>query len=329
MVKVIKSLEIRNFKSIKFLDINCRRINIFIGEPNTGKSNILESLGIFSYGAYGSYALNGIRDFVRLERMSNLFYDENLDEKIEIKCDGKKFEMEFKNGKFQGVFREGDKELGKFDYDYSGMGFVPNLSSVSSFKFYRFTILKKFEIKDSEFLLPPLGRNLLSVLMTHKELKSTVSQIFEPFGLRLVFKPQEEKIEVLKEQEDVFIAYPYSLASDTLQRIIFYLLAVNSNKDSILVFEEPEAHAFPYHTKFLAEKIALDKNNNQYFISTHNPYFLLSIIEKSYKEDVGIFVTYFKEYQTKVKLLSEEDIEEIMNLEIDVFFNVERFLNKE
>ncbi|MBS7268588.1 MAG: AAA family ATPase [Candidatus Freyarchaeota archaeon] len=326
---MLKSLEIRNFKSIKFLDINCRKINIFIGGPNTGKSNILESLGIFSYGAYGSYALNGVRDFIRLERMSNLFYDENLDEKMEIKCDGKKFEMEFKNGRFQGVLRDGDKELGKFDYDHLGGGVVPDFRSVSSFKFYRFTILKKFEVKDSEFLLPPFGRNLLSVLMTHKELKSIASQIFEPFGLRLVFKPQEDKIEVLKQQEDVFIAYPYSLVSDTLQRIIFYLLAVNSNKDSILIFEEPEAHAFPYYTKFLAEKIALDKNNNQYFISTHNPYFLLSIIEKSPKEGVGIFITYFKDYQTRVKLLSEGDIEEIMDLDIDVFFNVERFLDEE
>lgn len=82
---MIKSLVIRNFKSIKYLQLNCKRINIFIGEPNTGKSNILESLGMFSFGAYARYALSGIMDFVRLERMSNLFYDENLDEKIEIK----------------------------------------------------------------------------------------------------------------------------------------------------------------------------------------------------------------------------------------------------
>ncbi|MHA1431833.1 MAG: hypothetical protein ACTSRV_15795 [Candidatus Freyarchaeota archaeon] len=52
----------------------------------------------------------------------------------------------------------------------------------------------------------------------------------------------------------------------------------------MLVFEEPEAHAFPYYTKFLAEKIALD-TSNQYFISTHNPYFLLSILEKAPKDE--------------------------------------------
>ncbi|MHA1603886.1 MAG: AAA family ATPase, partial [Candidatus Freyarchaeota archaeon] len=122
-----------------------------------------------------------------------------------------------------------------------------------------------------------------------------------------------------------FISFPYSLASETLQRIVFFTVAVNSNRDSVLVFEEPEAHAFPYYTKFLAEKIALD-TSNQYFISTHNPYFLLSILEKAPKDDVRIYITYLKNYQTKTKPLREEEIEEIMDREIDVFLNIERFL---
>jgi len=72
---MIKSLEIRNFKSVKRLQLDCGRINIFIGEPNTGKSNILETLGLLSFGAYGIYASHGIRNFVRMELVGNLFYD--------------------------------------------------------------------------------------------------------------------------------------------------------------------------------------------------------------------------------------------------------------
>lgn len=152
----------------------------------------------------------------------------------------------------------------------------------------------------TDFLLPPSGENLVSILMTNKELKSIVSQIFTQYGgVKLIFKPQENKIEVLKQQDDVFISYPYSLVSETLQRIVFYLVAINSNKNSILVFEEPESHSFPYYTKFLAERIALDENNNQYFISTHNPYFLLSVLEKANKDEVRVFITYFQDYQTK------------------------------
>ena len=46
---MIEKLSVKNFKSIKDLSIDCKRINLFIGEPNTGKSNILESLGLGSW----------------------------------------------------------------------------------------------------------------------------------------------------------------------------------------------------------------------------------------------------------------------------------------
>ncbi|RZN37249.1 MAG: hypothetical protein EFT35_06530 [Methanophagales archaeon ANME-1-THS] len=319
---MIQTLEIENFKSIKHLKMDCKRINLFIGEPNTGKSNILESLGVMSSGEHRLR----IKDFVRFEVMSNLFYDENLDKSITIKADDKILKINFEQGRFKGRCREKESELFSFDYDYEGSGGGSYSGSLNLPKSYRFTVRKDFPSKELEFLLPPSGDNLLAILMTHKELKATASQIFEPFGLKLVFKPQENKIEVLKYHKDILVSYPYSLTSDTLQRIVFYLTAIDSNRDSVLVFEEPEAHAFPYYTKFLAERIALDQNKNQYFISTHNPYLLLSILEKAHKDEVAIFITYFEDYQTKVKLLSEKELEEIMEMGIDIFFDIERFL---
>ena len=47
-----------------------------IGEPNTGKSNILEALGFLSYCAHGGE----LRDFVRLEKTQDLFYDGLVEE---------------------------------------------------------------------------------------------------------------------------------------------------------------------------------------------------------------------------------------------------------
>ncbi len=75
---MIKNLEVKNFKSIKHLKLECKRVNVFIGKPNTGKSNILESIGIFSF------PFGDLKKFVRFENMTNLFYDQNLEEKIEI-----------------------------------------------------------------------------------------------------------------------------------------------------------------------------------------------------------------------------------------------------
>lgn len=317
---MISHLEVENFKSVKHLRIDCKKINIFIGEPNTGKSNILETLGMFSI-PYGC-----LHDFIRFESMSNLFYDENLEDAVKIGADEKILEISFEAPKFKIICREAQKQHFLLTPDYTGEGAFSQVREPLPFKFFKFMVKKDFPEKTPGFLLPPSGGNLLTVLMTNKKLKSTVSQIFAPFGLRLTFKPQEGKIEVLKQQEDIFITYPYSLVSETLQRIVFYLTAIKSNKNSILIFEEPESHAFPYYTKFLAEKIALDECNNQYFISTHNPYFLLSVLEKSPKDEIGIFVTYFKDYQTRVVALSEQDLVEVLDKGIDLFFNIERFV---
>lgn len=319
-INMLNHLEIENFKSVKHMNLDCKRVNIFIGEPNTGKSNILESLGMFSI-PYGN-----LRDFIRFESVSNLFYDENIEDAIEIRADERTLEMNYE-GRFKVICNDTGKTVFDYECNYSGTS-VTRLQPQKPlpFKFYKFMVRKDFPNKTPGFLLPPSGENLLTILMTNKKLKSTVSQIFAPFGLKLALKPQENKIEVLKQLDDIFITYPYSLVSETLQRIVFYLIAVKSNKGSILIFEEPESHAFPYYIKFLAETIALDTGNNQYFISTHNPYFLLSAIEKSPKDEIGVFITYFKNYQTKVVALSEKELVDVLDMGVDLFFNIERFV---
>jgi len=319
---MIKTLKIQNFKSIKNLELECKRINIFIGKPNVGKSNILEALGIFSFGGYGG----SLSEFIRFENVANLFYDNDLNETIELSADQIKFRMSFDGSVFVGEYGE----FGKVKFEYNGrqIGGVASIPDLRNFKFYRFKKLDNFFPGNPEFLLPPDGKNLLTVLLTHKELKSTIADIFNSYGLKVVLKPQENKIEVVKLLEDILISYPYSVVSDTLQRIVFYLTAIESNKDSTLAFEEPEAHAFPYYTKFLAERIALDENN-QYFISTHNPYFLLSVLEKAPLKDINVFIVYFEDYETKAKPLNREELEEIVSLELDVFFNIDRFLEEQ
>jgi len=124
---MITKLGIKNFKSIKSLELDCKRVNVFIGEPNTGKSNILEALGLLSWCGHdlkrskraGGYdpsgnlleysppTLNnasgvyekrsyddipvnsGLSTFVRFENVQNLFFDNKISEPIEI-CVGKK-----------------------------------------------------------------------------------------------------------------------------------------------------------------------------------------------------------------------------------------------
>jgi len=68
---IIKNLKIKNFKSIRNLEIDCARVNVFIGEPNTGKSNILEALGMYSFLYYGSIYIKDIVEFLSENQLNN------------------------------------------------------------------------------------------------------------------------------------------------------------------------------------------------------------------------------------------------------------------
>lgn len=318
---MITNLEIKNFKSIRELNFDCKRINIFIGEPNAGKSNILEALNLLSFLKFGQ-----IEDFIRIDSMNNLFRDENLDEDISIRADAAILEIASKDDLFYGrcFNKEPDeKEFFKFVFDYKMRGSRNLNFEPFPIRPYKFFTKKDFYQKESDFLLPPYGDNLMSVLRSHKRIKNAITYLFDPFGLRLVFRLQENKMEIMKQQESDIVSFPYWLLSDTLQRIIFYTAAIDSNDGSILIFEEPESHSFPYYTKFLGEKIAFDEKN-QYFIATHNPYLLLAILEKAKKNSVNVFIVYFKNYETKIKCLSDEQISELINY--DPFFNLEAFI---
>lgn len=305
------------------MKLDCRRINLFIGEPNTGKSNILEALGFLShlYGHGGRFA--SIRDFIRMEDMTNLFYERDYTKPIKISVDEKNIEVR-QSVDLLYVYADG---IDVVDYNLSGEGYGYRPIYQLDFpavNFYRFKIMRTFPEKFSEFLLPPHGDNLLKILVDNKELRRLVGDIFGKYGLKLVLKPLESRMEVMREAEGIAISYPYDITSETLQRLIFHFCAVKTVKNATITFEEPEAHSFPYYTKYLAELIALNKDN-QFFISTHNPYFLLSVVEKAPKEDTAVFLTYYEDYQTKVKLLKHEDI---LELEHDIFFELPKILKK-
>lgn len=214
-----------------------------------------------------------------------------------------------------------------FKLDYNGNSDkLPDIPEFAYIKFFRYSKMEQFPDIRSSFLMPPQGSNLYSVVMANKILRDSMTGFFKNYGFSLISKPQEKTFDILKQTADMVFSYPYILASDTLQTIIFHVMAIDSKKNSTIIFEEPESHAFPYYTKYLGEKIAFDESN-QYFIATHNPYLLKAIIEKTSIDSINVFITYFKDYQTKVKCLSQEEMSEL--LEYDPFFNLNSFIEEE
>jgi hypothetical protein len=328
---MIQQLSIKNFKSIKDLTISCKKLNVFIGEPNSGKSNIIEALSLQSQNAIES-ELN--RQMFRYKTIGDLFYDFNINNPIEVntgdKCTVLKYPIR-DNGIPENQFHflldsEKDKEqLTAILHEGKVIRVTGNLGN-TTVHFYEYKRLSSFLIDYMPHLSVPYGNNLPSLLLSNVEYKKWVSEFLKAKGLNLNLKPTENEIVVSKFVDDVIYSYPYISLSETLQRIIFYTIALKSNKDSIILFDEPESNTFPFYTKYLAERIALDKTN-QFFITTHNPYLLLSLIEKSKQEDLNVCMVQMKNYQTIVSALTNDQISGVLDLDSDVFFNFDKILD--
>jgi hypothetical protein len=326
-IKKVSKIHINNFKSIKDMNFESEKINLFIGEPNVGKSNILESLAFVSMA---KYSVNFDLTFVRFIQMVDLIYNQDFTKTVKITFDDLEisirrhsendFIIEYNLNKEKAMIyynRNGAHTSSNFDFNFKKI--LPDI------KFYRFVNFPENLSQNDEILLPYKGENLLNVITKNKEIEEIIKLNIGKYGLRLITDRSDNRIKLLKDEGDEIVALPFKVLSDGLQRHLFNQTALLSNKNSIIVMEEPESHTFPFMTKNFSEMLAKDETN-QFFITTHNPYFVNSIIEKTKKENLGIFIVYFKDYQTKIKKLTKNQIKDLLNYDYDLFFNLDQFI---
>lgn len=326
---MIKKLQINNFKSVKKLEIECKKLNVFIGEPNSGKSNIIEALSLQNQDGIQRELSHEI---FRYKTIGDLFYNFDINNPIEVITDQYHTRLEYAIGNDGVILNEFRYHLdletqnGSIIRIYHN-GEVQNPTSLKSdVRFYEYKTLQSFSSSHLGHLSVPHGSNLPELLLLHEKYKSWVSEFLNSNGLKLTLKPVENDISVSILVGDEIYSYPYFSLSETLQRIIFYTMVISANKDYVLLLDEPDSNTFPFYTKDLAEKIALDESN-QFFITTHNPYLLLSLIEKSKEENLNVCITEMKDHITQASVLSNEQVTRVLDLNSDVFFNFDKILN--
>lgn len=140
-----------------------------------------------------------------------------------------------------------------------------------------------------------------------------------------MFDAGSQEIKVMKESGDgeIFLIPFHSLA-DTLQRLIFYKAAILSNKRSILLFEEPEAHTYPPYITNVVQSV-IDSTDNQFFITTHSPYIINALLEQL-NDEVAIYFVDMKSGNTTVQRATEDEMQEMYESGVDLFFNIETYL---
>jgi len=354
-MNLIKNIEIKNFKSIRHQKIDdCKRINVLVGYPNTGKSNILEALSLFSIDRPDT----DFSSFVRVEELPTLFFDGNVIDEVKISINGNnimyasileldKIHFAWRLNKpvnssketpenihdVYGILDfskvEGDDKIKDWDSIFHRLPRHPDFKKelegyVAPVKKYSFQKNVMYSSGKYDSLLIPNGENIFDLIRTRSDLRKEIANLFEGYNLKLLYNSAERKFSILKDiSKDAIFSIPYGLISDTLQRLVFYKVAIASNKDSILLFEEPEAHMFPPYISKLSSDIWYNKDN-QYFISTHSPFVVNDFLENA-REELAVYVVEYKKDtgETIIKRLTDEQLHEAYQYGIDIFFNLE------
>jgi AAA15 family ATPase/GTPase len=193
---------------------------------------------------------------------------------------------------------------------------------------YNFSI-NNFKTTKTVFpaLIPPFGNNLFEVIGKNKELKDFIQGEFAKAEGEYIYDTGDNSGKILKGSNGNRFTLPFSSMADTLQRLIFYTAAIASNKNSVLLFEEPESHMFPpYISRFTGEIISEKENGNQYFINTHSPFVMNDLLEDA-REELSVYLVGYKNGETTIKRLSDEELHEVYQYGVDLFYNIESYLD--
>lgn len=329
MSNSLDHIAINNFKSIRNLELDgFKRINLFIGRPNVGKSNIIEALSLFSLPYLRENTSRKLNSLVRLEHETELFYNGNTASNATIRTNKEEIELRYhpKEGlNITLAFPAGESFGFHIDEKLTVKGGRKSDAVESPIKRYTYKSDVAYKKGHSKYLIPPFGVNLLSIIEQYEELKSQVAALFKEYGLDIAFDKSSQTVKIIQSNDkDGMFLIPYNSIADTLQRIIFFKAAIASNNDSVLLFEEPEAHSFPPYMALLTQEM-IHGPDNQYFIATHSPFILNDLLENS-RNELSVFLVHYENSATSVKRLSEQELHDVFQNGVDLFTNSESFI---
>lgn len=344
---VIRRLSISRFKSIKSLSIPCRKVNVFIGGPDTGKTNLLEALYVLSNLGWPrrlAFSLR-LRQDVGFDA---LFYRQFFDEAIEVSAELDAPLTGLNNAAAATVRLSVDGQSRSVRLDvpcpgggtqFPGRGTQFHLgfdqgAHVAAFDFVRYYLYGSSEQwryetgghRGAELVTPPHGENLVYIARHNARVYEFFRDMLADLNWKVQFDQAQKTFRLAEVREAEILNYNLDLLSDSLKRLLFYGAILLTSSEAVIVLDEPDVFAFPPYPKTLGEMIAAD-DSNQFFLTTHNPYFLAGLIEKTKTDDLALFVCdRDPDGATGAKLLERDEVARVIEFGASVFFNLDQFL---
>jgi len=317
---------IRNFKSIRHVEIDLMPLTVLIGPPASGKSNILDALALIGYfnrltlidkeysnNPNNLEQLNVIsrfnehRELFRYHRLTNeiqiLIKNNNISVKLKIFYKKGRFTVSIDNIELQWDLKahppqqavntlrsiNANKIVESRLYGFDRYGLTRALPRYTT----NLSISKNIPIN----ILSELGWNTPYIIRGYGDILVDLNKLLKDY--------LNEEIAVTTLLNGTIAVFDYwnqvvgSTVSDTIYRVLYYLLALSSSMDYtklhglegrfILLLEEPEAHVFPYFLDLLAEYIRDSLKLIYVVVVTHNP-LLVSILWDKIKDTCTYYV---------------------------------------
>lgn len=339
---MIKKIHIQNFKSIYDLEIETGRVNLFIGENGSGKSNLLEAL-VFASASDSNMLSNeflasrGLRiPEPTLMRSAFNKKDKNKNILMEIKHNSllKKYEFEHSNGEYSEWYNLESKKLTKLilmienheeiDIETKKIQAIINSFKkeikINNFIIYspENTALRTFE---KENQIQPLGINgegllkLLKVINNYKD-KNYINTIIQSLQLfnwfeGITIPPNTSSLEekVVIKDKYLYQEIDQKSTNEGFLFILFYItLIVAKETPKAFAIDNIDASLNPkLCTKLMTILVELaQKYNKQLFLTTHNPA-ILDGIDLNDKEQKLFVVSRNKKGHTRMKVITAKD----------------------
>ncbi len=302
----INSLTSDNFMNLKNAKIDFNRINIFIGENGSGKSQILKLLysvllanneiqkqkEVSEYERSRIIAKNLI-DIFKTEKLGNLVTFTEKEAKVKI--DFNSYIIDFKFG--ANSRKEVSKNTEEFNFEaiFKKNIFIPTKEILSFFKGFRILYEDRYLEFDKTYY--ELARSLERSLLKNSDLKFVIDECEKILNGKIEII--DGKFYLLQDNKKVEI----NLVAEGLRKIglLSYLIANGSlDTNSILFWDEPESNMHPKLIDDIVQFLVVLANKGmQIFISTHSPY----VIES--------FNNHLKRYKIKDKDIEDKDISNI------------------
>lgn len=354
----MKHLTIRNLGPLDEVDIELRRINVIIGPQSSGKSCVLKTACYCAWvekrieltqkvGSFGEED-RFIKELVKFHKLNGYIRENTY---VEYESDYMHFSYDniYKKFTFKWKDRWGYKGV-KVTYipaERNMVAAIPNWfdvqladdnirSFMSDWEVARKATVNELAVLnlDVSYRYDPMT-NLDKVAVARGVVldftnASSGLQSLIPLYVHLNYL---DKLQYTQEKKE---SVQKTLEKRELQRVIFtesegneemYLRYVKTDHCDIFL-EEPEENLFPpTQSRLVGWLLAMSEGEhaNNLFIATHSPYVLTSFLEKK-EVDLALFLTNINEVGASVKAASEEDIQEIYDNGVDVFFNLESFV---